>query len=110
DYEFTHADLSSIHGLGGILSSTGKYEGTLGTLAVDGSAEVPEFRLDISDHALPMRAEFNAVVDGTTGDVRLDRVKTRIGRSELTATGSVTRAAGTEGHTTDLHAVMEKGR
>jgi len=110
DYEFTHADLSSIHGLGGMLSSTGKFEGTLGAIAVDGAAEVPEFRLDISDHSLPMRTEFNAVVDGTTGDVRLDRVKARIGRSELSATGSVTRATGVQGHTTDLHAVMEKGR
>ncbi|HXP09448.1 MAG TPA: hypothetical protein VN828_13165, partial [Acidobacteriaceae bacterium] len=110
NYEFTHADLSSIHGLGGILASTGKYEGTLGALAVDGTAEVPDFRLDISDHALPLRTEFNAVVDGTTGDVRLDRVKARVGRSELTAAGSVTRAVGVPGHMTDLHAVMEKGR
>jgi hypothetical protein len=110
DYEFTHADLSSIHGLGGILSSTGKFEGTLGAIAVDGAAEVPEFRLDISDHSLPMHTEFNAVVDGTTGNVRLDRVKTRVGRSELSATGSVTRTAGTQGHTTDLHVVMERGR
>jgi hypothetical protein len=110
DYEFTHADLSSIHGLGGILSSTGRFGGTLGTIAVDGAAEVPEFRLDISDHSLPMHTEFGAVVDGTTGDTRLDRVKARVGRSELSATGSVTRTAGVQGHTTDLHVVMERGR
>ena len=110
DYEFTQADLSSIHGIGGILASTGRFGGTLGEIAVNGVADVPAFRLDISDHALPLHTEFHAVVDGTTGDVTLDAVRARVGRSELTATGSVTRSAGQPGHTTDLHVVMEKGR
>ena len=109
-YEFTHADLSSIHGIGGILSSTGRFGGTLGKIAVEGEADVPDFRLDVSDHALPLRTEFRAVVDGTTGDTRLDAVKARVGRSELTAAGSVTRAERVPGHTTDLRVVMEKGR
>ena len=109
-YEFTNADLSSIHGIGGILASTGRFGGTLGEIAVDGVADVPEFRLDVSDHALPLHAEFNAVVDGTTGDTRLDAVKARVGRSELTATGAVTRSTTVPGHDTDLHVVMERGR
>ncbi len=109
-YEFTHADLSSIHGIAGILASTGKFAGTLGEIAVEGEADVPEFRLDVSDHALPLHTEFQAVVDGTTGDTRLEAVKARVGRSELTASGSVTRGVGAPGHNTDLHVVMEKGR
>jgi hypothetical protein len=109
-YEFTHADLSSIHGIGGILSSAGRFNGTLGEISVEGSAEVPAFRLDISDHALPLRTEFLAVVDGTNGDTRLDKVWARIGRSELTASGAVTHGSGAPGHDTDLHVVMEKGR
>jgi hypothetical protein len=109
-YEFTHADLSSIHGIGGILASTGKFGGTLGEIAVEGEADVPEFRLDLSDHALPLHTEFRAVVDGTTGDTRLDAVKARVGRSELTATGAVTKSTTVPGHDTNLHFVMEKGR
>jgi hypothetical protein len=109
-YEFTHADLSSIHGIAGILASTGKFTGTLGEIAVEGEADVPEFRLDVSDHALPLHTEFQAVVDGTTGDTRLDAVKARVGRSELTASGAVTRGVGAPGHNTDLHVVMEQGR
>jgi len=109
-YEFTNADLSSIHGIIGTLASTGKFSGTLGEIAVDGVADVPEFRLDVSDHALPLHTEFQARVDGTTGDTQLDAVKARVGRSELTATGAVTRAAGAPGHDTDLHVVMDKGR
>ena len=110
-YEFTHADLSSIHGIGGILSSTGRFGGTLGKIAVEGVTDTPDFRLDVSDHALPLHTEFHAVVDGTTGDTWLNAVKARVGRSELTATGAVTRwTDGVPGHTTDLHVVMEKGR
>ncbi len=109
-YEFTDADLSSIHGIGGILSSTGRFGGTLGEIGVEGEADVPEFRLDVSDHALPLHTEFRALVDGTTGDTRLNAVKARVGRSELTAAGAVTRAENAHGHTTDLHVVMERGR
>jgi len=110
NYEFTDADLSSIHGIGGILSSTGRFGGTLGEIAVEGEADVPEFRLDVSDHALPLHTEFRALVDGTTGDTRLDAVKARVGRSELAAAGGVMRAESAHGHTTDLHVVMERGR
>jgi hypothetical protein len=109
-YEFTHADLSSIHGISGILSSTGRFGGTLGKIAVEGVTETPNFRLDVSDHAMGLRTEFRAVVDGTTGDTRLDAVKAWVGRSELTAAGAVTRSEKMPGHTTDLHVVMEKGR
>src|SRR6202011_5885599 len=43
-YEFTHADLSSIHGISGMLSSTGKFAGTLGKIGVEGVTETPDFR------------------------------------------------------------------
>jgi hypothetical protein len=109
-YEFTNADLSSIHGIEGILSSMGTFGGTLGEIAVDGVADVPKFRLDVSDHALPLHTEFKAVVDGTTGDTRLDEVKARIGRSDVAGSGSVTRTEGAKGHTTDLSMEMKHGR
>ncbi len=110
-YEFTHADLSSFHGIAGMLSSTGQFNGTLGQIAVEGSAEVPAFRLDISDHALPMHAEFKAVVDGMTGDTHIDEVRARVGRSDVTASGAITRSTtAVKGHVVDLHVVMEKGR
>jgi hypothetical protein len=109
-YEFAHADLSSIHGISGILSSTGKFAGSLGNIAVDGVTNTPDFRLDVSDHALPLHTEFHAVVDGTTGDTWLNTVKARVGRSELMAAGAVTRSGSVPGHTTDLRVVMETGR
>jgi hypothetical protein len=111
NYEFTHADLSSIHGIAGILASTGKFAGTLGEIAVEGVSDTPDFRLDVSEHALPLHTEFRAQVDGTTGDTRLEAVKVRVGRSELAASGAVTRSVTTvPGHTVDLNVVMDRGR
>jgi hypothetical protein len=93
------------------LSSTGRFGGTLGEIAVEGSAQVPAFRLDISDHALPLQTDFKAVVDGTTGDTHLEEVRARVGRSEVTAAGAVTRSTtGVKGHVVDLRVVMERGR
>jgi hypothetical protein len=110
-YEFTHANLASIHGIGGILASTGKFTGTLGEMAVEGATDTPDFRLDVSDHALPLHTEFKAAVDGTTGDTRLEAVKARVGRSELTASGAVMRSVTTvPGHNIDLNVAMERGR
>ena len=111
NYEFTHADLSSIHGIGGILASTGKFAGTLGEIAVDGVSDTPDFRLDVSEHALPLHTEFRAVVNGTTGDTQLEAVKERVGRSELAASGAITRSVTTvPGHNVDLNVVMDRGR
>jgi hypothetical protein len=109
-FDFTRADLSSIHGIGGMLAATGRFEGTLGDITADGAADVPDFRLDISDHPLPLHAEFHAVVDGTTGDTKLDPVRARVGRSEFMASGAVTRTAGVKGRNIDLNVVMDKGR
>jgi hypothetical protein len=109
-YEFTHADLTSIHGLSGILSSTGRFSGTLGKLTADGVTDTPDFRLDISEHPMVLHTEFHAVVDGMTGDTRLDPVRAMVGHTVLMAIGSVTRAAGVKGHDTDLTVVIEKGQ
>ena len=56
-YSFTNADLSTINGIGGILSSTGEYSGLLGNIIVDGSTDTPDFRISISGH--PVRCTRN---------------------------------------------------
>ena len=46
NYSFQQADLSTIKGIGGMLSSTGEYGGTLNNLVVDGSTDTPDFRIE----------------------------------------------------------------
>ncbi len=98
DYVFTHADLATFKGIGGILSSTGKYQGTLNHIVVDGKADVPDFRLDTGNHPLPLHTVFHAIVDGTDGDTYLQPVQAQLAHSHFTVNGTIVRAIGTDGH------------
>jgi hypothetical protein len=90
-YRFEHADLSVFKGIAGILQSTGKYEGVLRDLQVDGQTDTPDFRLTSFGTAMPLHTEFHAHVDGTDGDTRLEPVNATLGQSHFTAEGEVVR-------------------
>src|SRR5580698_6010927 len=107
DYSFTDADLSTIKGIGGILSSTGQYSGTLGNIVVHGKTETPDFRIATGGHAVPLRTEFHAVVDGTSGDTYLRPVHATFLHSSLTANGSVVRVSTPKGHDIELDVVLD---
>ncbi len=105
-YSFSRADLSTIRGIGGILSSTGEYDGTLGNIVVDGKTETPDFRIAISGHPVPLSTEFHAIVDGTSGDTYLEPVKAKILHSSLVAEGSVLRVKDPHGHRIALNVIV----
>ncbi len=113
-YSFTHADLATFKGIGGILASTGKYQGPLNHLTVDGQANVPDFRLNTGNHPMPLHTVFHAIVDGVTGDTYLQPVHAQLGRSRFTVNGSVVKARDAAGqpHGRDitLDVVMDGAR
>jgi len=109
-YSFDHADLSTIHGIGGILSSAGKYDGILDKIVVDGATDTPDFRIAISGHPVPLHTDFHATVDGTSGDTYLQPVKARILSTWLVANGSVVRVKDPDGHRVELEVVIDKGK
>jgi hypothetical protein len=92
NYSFTNADLATIKGISGTLSSTGQYSGTLGEIGVVGTTETPDFALDVSEHPVDLRTEFNATVDGTTGDTKLNSVRATLLHTVLQVSGTVVRA------------------
>jgi len=91
EYRFDHADLAAFKGIAGILSSTGKYQGTLRDLIVDGDTDTPDFRLTHFGNAMPLHTHFHARVDATNGDTWLEPVDAVLGRSHFTAQGQVVR-------------------
>jgi hypothetical protein len=106
DYSFTNADLGTLKGIGGILSSTGKYSGTLGRIEVDGETDTPDFHIAVSGHRVPLHTDFHAIVDGTDGDTYLDPVKARVLHSSFTARGKVVRTQNPRGHDIELDVVL----
>jgi hypothetical protein len=109
DYTFNNADLGTIHGIGGILSSTGKFTGQLDRIVVDGTTDTPAFSLDTANHPVPLQTRFHAVVDGITGDTALDPVVATLGSSQFTCVGSVVNVKG-KGHIIDLDIDIPSGQ
>ncbi len=109
-YSFSHADLSTIKGIGGILSSDGKYSGTLDHITVDGATDTPDFRLNISGRPVPLHTDFHAVVDGTNGDTYLQPVQAKLLNTSMVATGSVVRSKAPQGHHIQLHVTIANGK
>ena len=90
-YRFADADLSTIRGLGGMLTSLGKYDGVLSEIKVQGETDTPNFDLGISGNRVPLKTQFSAVVDGVSGDVLLQRVDAQLLGSKIVARGRVAR-------------------
>jgi hypothetical protein len=109
-YSFSHADLGTIKGIGGILSSTGKYAGVIDKIVVDGATDTPDFRVATSGRGVPLHTDFHAIVDGASGDTYLQPVRARILDSWLVANGSVLRTTYPNGHHVKLDVVIEKGK
>jgi AsmA-like C-terminal region len=110
EYVFEHADLSVFQGIGGLLSSTGKFDGTLGRIGVLGAAEVPDFRVTGSSHRVDLKTNFNAFVNAKTGDVLLDRVESQFGNTKILTTGSIARKADQNSRVTELDINAHQGR
>jgi hypothetical protein len=110
EYDFRDADLGVFKGISGILSSTGKFEGQLNRIVVDGETDTPDFRLASSGNPLPLHTEFHAVVDGTNGDTALEPVEAVLNTTRFTAHGSVTRDPNDPARSMSFDVVMDGGR
>ncbi len=108
-YTFDHADLNTIKGLGGILSSVGEFTGQLDKIVVDGTTETADFSLDTANHAMPLHTKFHAIVDGTSGDTYLQPVTARLGESDFSCSGAIVNVKG-KGHIIDLDVTVPNGR
>ncbi|HYP13758.1 MAG TPA: AsmA-like C-terminal region-containing protein [Bryobacteraceae bacterium] len=110
EYEFRNADLSVFNGIAGMLSSDGKFTGALERLDVRGTTDTPDFRLDSSGNRVPLKTEFHAIVDGTSGDTLLEPVKAQLGSTWLYCQGGVTGKQGVKGKTVDLNVSVTRGK
>jgi len=108
-YSFNHADLGTIKGIRGILSSHGEFGGVLDHITINGETQTPDFALDVSNHPMPLHTVFHAYVDGTTGDTYLDPVQARLQQSDFTARGKVVVVKG-KGHDIELNVDVPHAR
>jgi hypothetical protein len=110
EYNFADADLDPFAGIGGTLSSIGKYSGHLNQIEVQGQTDTPNFSLDPIGRAVPLHTDFSATVDGTDGDTYLHPVRATLLQSVIIANGSVIRASGKTGHIISLNVYAPNAR
>jgi AsmA-like C-terminal region len=108
-YTFRNADLGVFNGVAGILSSTGRFDGSLAAVHATGDASVPDFRLKMTGNRVPLWTHFDAVVDGTNGNTVLQPVRARLGSTAFTTTGTVIRHGDQTRRTIDLQLNMPNG-
>jgi hypothetical protein len=109
-YLFHDGDLDVIKGIGGHLTSSGKFGGVLERLAVEGTTTSSDFQLDLAGQPMPLRTTFKALVDGTTGDTFLDDVDATLGQSRIRAHGAIASTPGAKGRTVTLTVTMKNAR
>jgi hypothetical protein len=110
NYRFSHADLNTIKGIGGMLASNGHYQGQLDHIEVDGETTTPNFSLDIANKPVPLNTHFHAIVDGTNGDTYLQPVDAWLMQTHIIAKGEVVRVAGAPGRDIRLDVTVGPGR
>jgi hypothetical protein len=109
-YTFTDADLGTIKGISGTLSSRGSFTGVLERLEVQGDTDTPDFSVDVAGQPVHLKTQFKAVVDGTNGDTWLQPVIASVLQSEIRAEGAVVRSEDVKGRLVKLDVTVQKGR
>ena len=110
EYLFGDANLDTIKGIGGTLSSGGRYQGVLERIEVTGHTETPDFVIDIAGQPMPLTTTFSAVVDGTNGNTWLERVEATLRKTTIVARGAVVRAREVKGRHIAMDVTVDGGR
>ncbi len=110
-YTFDHADLGTLKGIEGTLSSKGKFNGPLDYLTVEGETDVPDFRLRTGGRAIALHTDFSALVDGTNGNTYLNSVIAQFLHTTLEVKGEIVdESREVKGRSITLNAASEKAR
>jgi hypothetical protein len=109
-YAFNNADLDTIKGIGGKLTSTGAFSGRLEEIDVKGKTTTPDFSIDIGGSPVPLVTEFHAVVDGTNGNTYLKKVSAKLAETDIESAGAIESHPGVKGRTVNLDVTIRNGR
>jgi len=108
-YNFNRADLNTIKGIGGILSSVGEFGGSLEEIEVKGTTNTPDFTIDVGGTPVPLETKFHAVVDGTNGNTYLKQVDATLAKTQIQASGAIESQPGVKGRRVNLDVKIPNG-
>jgi len=109
DYDFSNADLGVFPAIAGRLHSVGHFVGNLSAVRARGEATVPDFRLKSSGNRVPLKAEYDVIVDGMNGNTILQPVHARLQNTEFETSGGIIKHEGARRRAIDLKVTMNSG-
>ncbi|MDQ6665172.1 MAG: AsmA-like C-terminal region-containing protein, partial [Acidobacteriota bacterium] len=108
-FTFEKGNLGIFKDIGGILSSKGKFSGTLDSIDCEGIADVPDFRVSKNIQRVHLSTEFHAAVDASNGDTTIDTAQSHFQKTTVVSKGGVTGHPGQKGKTVALNLNVPDG-
>jgi AsmA-like C-terminal region len=93
-----------------VLSSQARFQGNLGHIGSQDSIDIPDFIVTRSQHSFHLAADFHAFIDGTNGNVRLERVTAAFLKTHVLANGKIAGSSGQHGTTAAIDLSVQDGR
>ena len=103
-YQFSDANLATLGGIAGILSSQGSFDGPAAALRVQGKTDTPDYRVNKANHPVHLKTEFQAVVDCRNGNVELQGIRVQFEKTAAAVQGEVVKKPGGAPRTASLSA------
>ncbi len=104
-FSFAPVLLAQIHGLGGTMSANGSFGGALGAIQAEAKTDTPDFSVH-RGRPTHVNATIHTTINGLNGDVHLQSIEARTGRTTVHATGDI--AGSPKSTHLDIH--VERGR
>jgi hypothetical protein len=109
-FDFVNADLGTLKGIKGILSSKGKFGGPLEELSVEGETDTPDFSVNIAGHPVALHTKYSATVDATNGNTYLHPVIAQFLNTVIVAKGEAAKHDEKIGRVIALDVAIDQGR
>jgi hypothetical protein len=109
-YTVSNTNLGFFQGLNGILSASGNFQGILGAIQTEGTADVQNFQLTGTNHTRPLAARFHTVVDATNGNTSLQNLTAHFDKTTATFNGAIATQNGEHGKTVSLNILAANAR
>ncbi len=109
-FSFDNANLAAFHSISGTLNSSGQFNGKLGGMLVNGTADVPNFKVYETSHQRQLLVAYRASVDATNGDTTLQQVSARFDDTNANFRGEIAGSPDGSGKSVSIDMWTNSGR
>jgi hypothetical protein len=109
-YTYDKIDLSRFSGIEGTGRANGEFSGRLSNIETHGRVDVSGFGIQGTGHSVNVSTTFEAMVDGTNGDVQLNPAVAHFRHTQIEVRGRIASTAGDQGKTAQFGVSVPRGR